>query len=69
MNWSNVGLNYANAGFNVGIIVTCTLIITGVIILFLNRNKEKKRKWAWWLIIFGLCALISAAINYNLLFG
>lgn len=56
-----------NAGFIVGITIATILLMTGVIVLLVSKRKVHKNKWAWWLIIFGICALISAAINSALL--
>lgn len=53
-------------GYIVGIIVAVSVIICGGIGIVLAKRNGKKSKWAIWAIIFGVIALISAAINYNL---
>lgn len=56
-----------NIGFIVGTFVSIILLIVGIIILLYSSNKTQKNKWAWWLIIFGACALISGSINSGIL--
>ena len=53
-------------GFIVGIIISMALIIVGIIVMSLAKIKGTKNKWAVWLIAFGVVALISAVINFNL---
>jgi RsiW-degrading membrane proteinase PrsW (M82 family) len=54
-------------GFIVGIIIATTLIIIGGIAIVIDKKNNKKSKWwAIWSILFGIIALISAAINFNL---
>ncbi len=53
-------------GYIVGSIVAVSLIICGVAAMVLAKKKQKKTKWAIWAIIWGIVALISAVINYNL---
>ena len=52
-------------GYIVGITVAIALIISGVITIILAKKNDKRNKWAVWLIIIGIVALTSAAINYN----
>jgi len=52
-------------GYIVGITVAIALIILGIITFILAKKNGKRYKWAIWLIIIGIVALISAAINYN----
>lgn len=56
-----------SVGFIVGTSISIILLIVGIIILLYSRNKIRKNKWAWWLVIFGICALISGAINSGIL--
>ncbi|KMK74428.1 DUF308 domain-containing protein [Alkalihalobacillus pseudalcaliphilus] len=49
----------------IAIIVATILIITGVIVLFVTRNKPQNRKWGWLTIVLGICAIISAIVNKN----
>jgi multisubunit Na+/H+ antiporter MnhB subunit len=53
-------------GYIVGAIVAVSFIICGVAATVLVKKKQKKNKWPIWTIIFGIVALISAVINYNL---
>ncbi|WFR58113.1 hypothetical protein QA584_03345 [Anaerocolumna sp. AGMB13025] len=53
-------------GYIVGAIVAVSLIICGVAAMVFAKKKQKKNKWAIWAIVFGIVALISAGINYNL---
>lgn len=53
-------------GYIVGIIVAISLIISGGIGVILAKKNGKKNKWAMWAIIFGIVALISGVINFNL---
>lgn len=53
-------------GYIVGIIVAVSLIICGCVASVLAKKNQKKNRWGVWAIIFGIVALISAAINYNL---
>lgn len=54
-------------GFIVGTSISIILLIVGIIMLLYSRNKTRKNKWAWYLIVFGVCALISGAINSGIL--
>ncbi|SHI82850.1 hypothetical protein SAMN05444401_1521 [Clostridium amylolyticum] len=56
-----------STGFIVGTSVSIILLIIGIIILIYSRNKMEKKRWAWILIVFGICALISGAINSGIL--
>lgn len=53
-------------GFIVGIVVATALIIFGIISLISDKKNNKSKKWAVWLIVAGVVALISAVINYNI---
>lgn len=53
-------------GYIVGTIIAVSLIICGGTAAVLAKKNQKKNKWAIWAIIFGIVALISAVINYNL---
>lgn len=54
-------------GFIVGSIISIALIVVGIIAMGLAKSKGTKNKWAVWLIAFGVVALISGVINFNLL--
>lgn len=49
----------------IGIIVAVILLIVGIIVLLVMRNKPQKRKWGWLIIVLGICAIISALVNAN----
>lgn len=53
-------------GFIVGTIISIALIVVGIIVMGLAKSKGAKSKWAVWLIVIGVVALISAVINFNL---
>lgn len=53
-------------GYIVGIIISVSLIIYGIVAAIYAKVNQKEYKWAKWLIIVGIVALISAFINYNL---
>lgn len=53
-------------GFIVGTIISIALIVVGIIVMGLAKIKGTKSKWAVWLIVIGVVALISAVINFNL---
>jgi len=53
-------------GFIVGIIISVSVLITGIMGLIVSKKKGAKNKWAWWAIVFGVCALISAVINLRI---
>jgi hypothetical protein len=54
-------------GFIVGIIVAITAIGIGIVGLISSKKNNSKIKWALWVILFGVLALISAAINSGIL--
>jgi len=49
-----------HVGYIVGSAIAVACIISGITILV----KNKKNKWAKWLIAFGVLALVSAVLNY-----
>lgn len=53
-------------GYIVGTILAVLLIICGSTAVVFAKKNHKKNKWAIWAIVFGIIALISAVINYNL---
>ena len=55
-------------GFIVGSILAFAILCVGITIVLVSKHKGKKNKWAWIAIAFGVCALISAAINGGILF-
>lgn len=54
------------AGFIVGTSLAVLILITGIVGLLISKQKGKKNKWAFWFILFGCCAIISAFINAGL---
>ena len=54
------------AGFIVGTSLAVLVLLTGIGGLLISKQKRKKNKWAWWFILFGCCAILSAFINANL---
>ncbi|MFS0869622.1 hypothetical protein [Paenibacillus xylanilyticus] len=51
-------------GWIVGSSLATAVLLTGIIYLFVGYRKNTKVRWPWWLIGFGVAALVSAAINY-----
>lgn len=51
------------AGFIVGTSLAVLILVTGIVGLLISKQKGKKNKWAFWFILFGCCAIISAFIN------
>ncbi|GIP42629.1 hypothetical protein J45TS6_10880 [Paenibacillus sp. J45TS6] len=51
------------AGFIVGTSLAVLILVTGIVGLLISKQKRKKNTWAWWFILFGCCAIISAFIN------
>jgi glycerol uptake facilitator-like aquaporin len=56
-------------GYIVGIIVAVVLIIGGCVAVANAKRNNRKNKWGFVAIVFGVTALISAAVNYNLFGG
>lgn len=56
-----------NIPFMVGTGVAVLLLLVGIFGLLMSKKKGTPNKWAWWLIIFACCALVSAVINYRLI--
>ena len=53
-------------GYIVGSSIAFMVTITGISYLVIARKRRKNSKWAVWAVVFGVCALISAFINYDL---
>ncbi|WP_199794823.1 hypothetical protein [Paenibacillus faecalis] len=53
------------AGWIVGITFSVIVLLIGIWGLLDSRRKRVKNKWAGWFILFGICAIISAFINYQ----
>lgn len=53
-----------NIPFIVGTAVAILLLVIGIFGLLVSKMKGTPHKWAWWLIIFACCALVSAVINH-----
>ncbi len=55
-------------GFIVGIIVASAFIVAGGVATIFAKVTNKRNRWAVWMIVFGVGALISAAVNYHLFY-
>ncbi len=53
-------------GYIVGTIIAVLVIACGCVAAIHAKKNQKKCKWAIWAIIFGIVAMITAVINYNL---
>lgn len=51
------------AGWIVGTSVSILVLLGGIVGLLVSKRKKTENKWAWWFILFGCCAIISAFIN------
>ncbi|WP_179631971.1 hypothetical protein [Clostridium peptidivorans] len=47
-------------GFALGII----LLLIGFIGMIVNKQKRKSRRWTDWVIIAGVCAILTAIFNF-----
>lgn len=54
------------AGWIVGTSLSVIVLLTGIGGLLTSIKRKEKNKWAWWFILFGCCAIISAFINASL---
>ncbi|MDN3955899.1 hypothetical protein [Sporolactobacillus laevolacticus] len=59
---------HLEVGFIVGGTIAIVLLIIGIIAVVVSKRKAQENKWAWWVILFGVIALISGAINSGILF-
>lgn len=55
------------AGWIVGTSVAVLVLLTGIVGILVSNQKRTKNKWAWWFILFGVLAIVSAFINANLM--
>ncbi|WP_342552476.1 hypothetical protein [Paenibacillus sp. FSL R7-0652] len=53
------------AGWIVGITFSIIILIIGIYGVINSRHRRVSTKWAWWFVLFGCCALVSAVINYQ----
>jgi len=53
------------AGWIVGITFSSIVLIIGVYGVLDSKRRHVRNKWAWWFILFGCCALVSAVIYYQ----
>ncbi|MBR2563352.1 MAG: hypothetical protein IKE29_01855 [Paenibacillus sp.] len=53
------------AGWIVGITFSSIVLLLGIYGVMNSRRKRVRNKWAWWFVLFGCCALVSAVINYQ----
>ncbi|CAI6079073.1 hypothetical protein PAECIP112173_02609 [Paenibacillus sp. JJ-100] len=53
------------AGWIVGITFSSIVLLIGIYGVMNSRRKGVRNKWAWWFVLFGCCALVSAVINYQ----
>ncbi|WP_405170499.1 hypothetical protein MHI12_23455 [Paenibacillus sp. FSL H8-0280] len=53
------------AGWIVGISFSSIVLLIGINGALNGRRRQARNKWAWWFILFGCCALVSAIINYQ----
>jgi hypothetical protein len=50
-------------GINLGIILGLILLIVGGVAFFVAKKSGKKCKWPVWVLLAGVCALITAGVN------
>ncbi|WP_157800111.1 hypothetical protein [Sporolactobacillus pectinivorans] len=50
-------------GIILGLILGALLLIIGIVSLLVCKLKSIENKWAWWVILFGCCAIITAIVN------
>lgn len=53
------------AGWIVGISFSTIVLLIGIYGALNGRRRQVRNKWAWWFILFGCFALVSAIINYQ----
>jgi hypothetical protein len=51
------------AGWIVGTGVAVLLLLAGIVGQIVSRQRRVKNKWAWWCILIGCMAIVSAFIN------
>jgi bacteriorhodopsin len=55
-----------DVGYIVGIVTAVVIIICGIVGAIAAKLNNRTSKWPFWTIIFGIAALISAAVNYSI---
>ena len=50
-------------GIILGIILGLILLIVGGAVFFVAKRRDKKCKWCVWVLLAGVCALITAGAN------
>jgi hypothetical protein len=50
-------------GIILGIILGLFLLIIGGVAFFVAKRRDKKCKWCVWVLLAGVCALITASAN------
>ncbi|MDN3954583.1 hypothetical protein [Sporolactobacillus laevolacticus] len=50
-------------GTILGAILGVLLLIVGSVSLLVSKSKGIENKWAWWVILFGCCAIMTAIVN------
>jgi len=51
-------------GWIVGVTIATIVLLVGIYGSLRSRRRKLKNKWAGWFVLFGICAWISAFINY-----
>ncbi|WP_167815127.1 hypothetical protein [Sporolactobacillus shoreae] len=46
-----------------GMILGVLLLIVGIVSLLIGKFKSTENKWAWWVILFGCSAIMTAIVN------
>lgn len=50
-------------GIILGVILGLFLLIIGGVAFFVAKRQDKKCKWCVWVLLAGVCALITAGAN------
>ncbi|MEG0919700.1 MAG: hypothetical protein RR967_03380 [Anaerovoracaceae bacterium] len=50
-------------GISLGCVLGVILLIIGSIGFLLSKKKQEKCKWCPWVVLAGVCALITAGVN------
>lgn len=50
-------------GTILGAISGVLLLIIGIVSLLVSKLKNTENKWAWWVILFGCSAIMTAIVN------
>ncbi len=50
-------------GIILGIILGLFLLVIGGVAFFVAKRRDKKCKWSVWVLLAGVCALITAGAN------